>query len=98
MKLFDKFTVKKRYFVVKEKNMIEVMNMVQSALSAGYSTGGMNVGKSELVEESNLWSIHINLTGNQWRALLESCKGGNYQLVIKDNPDKMYFTKIEGSK
>ena len=94
MKLFDRFTVKNRNFVAKESNLIEVMKMFNAALFAGYYRGGMTVNKGEEHE----WLVQVNLSNYQWRALLEECKNKKYQLVIKDNPDKMYFAKMEGSK
>lgn len=98
LKVFDIFTIKRRYFVVEEKNMVEAMRMIQSALSTGYHKEGMNVGNCGWAEEANKWFIHVNLTNNQWQSLLGECKNKKYQLVIKENPNDMYFTKIEGSK
>ena len=95
--IFDRFTVKERHFIVEEKNMIEVMKMVQSAKSNGYYTGAMEVGNCGWAKEPNAWFIHTNLTKLQWGALLQDCKNKKYQIVIKE-PDNMYFTKIEGSK
>lgn len=97
IKLFDRFTIKRRQFIVKEKNMIEVLKMFQTALNNGYRTGGLSVGDCCCAEESDLWYIHTNLTDNQWRGLLEECKNKNYQLVIKNNPNVMYFTKVKES-
>lgn len=94
MKFFDRFTAKSHYFVVKENDLIEVMKMFSTALFAGYYKGGMNVGNLGDHE----WFIQVDLTNNQWRALLVECKNKKYQLVIKEDPDKMYFTKMEESK
>lgn len=93
-KFFDRFTAKSHYFIVKENNLIEVMKLFNTALFAGYYKGGMNV--SNLGEHE--WFIRVDLTKKQWQALLVECKNKNYQLVIKEEPDKMYFTKVEGSK
>lgn len=98
MKLFDVFTIKKRNFIVKEKDMIEVLNMIQSGKSEGYCTGQINVGNSGSTEGTDLWFIHVYLTDKQWKGLLIECKNKKYQLVIKENPNDMYFTKMEGSE
>lgn len=98
MNVFDRFTVKKRHFIVKENNMVETLKMIQSAKSEGYYAGGINVGNCGWAEEPDSWFAHVNLTNNQWKSLLEQCKANNYQLVIKENPEDMYFTKVEGSK
>lgn len=97
-KIFDRFTVKKRYFIVREGNMIEAMNMIKNATSNGYYTGSMSVGNCRWADESDLWFIHMYLTNKQWRILLGLCEANKYQLVIKNNPYDMYFTKIEESK
>ena len=94
MKIFDCFTVEERHFIVKEKNLIEVMKMIQLALSNGYRTGNMSVGNCGCAEESDVWFIHVSLTNNKWRMLLKECKDKKYQLVIKEDPNDMYFTKI----
>ena len=95
--LFDKFTVKRRYFIVKEKNMIEVLKMIQTALSDGVPTGCASVGNCGLAKEPELWFVHVDLTTNKWRTLLKECKNKHYQLVIKESPENMYFEKIKES-
>ena len=97
MKVFDVFTVKSYQFMVKENSMVEIMNMIQSAKSVGYRTDGMSVGDCGLAEETGHWYINTNLTTNQWCALLECCKNKKHQLVIKDDPNRMYFTKVKES-
>lgn len=97
IKIIDIFTVKRRCFIVKEKNLIEVMKMFSEAFHAGYRTDGMTVGNCGWAEETDSWYIHANLTNNQWRELLNKCKENNYRLVIKDNPDNMCFIKIKES-
>ena len=97
IKLFDRFTIKKRHFIVKEKDTIEVLKMIQSAKTEGYYAGCMNVGNCGWAEESDSWFIHVSLTDIQWKELLKECKDKKYQLVIKENPEDMYFVKIEGS-
>lgn len=97
LKIIDMFTIKRRCFIVKEKNLIDVLKMFQAAFHAGYHANDMSVGNCGWAEESDSWYIHTNLTNNQWRALLEGCKENNYRLVIKDNPDNMHFVKIKES-
>lgn len=94
MKVFDVFTAKSYHFITKEKDMVNAIKLVQSAKSAGYNTDDMSVGNCGLSDEPENWSIRVNLTVNQWCSFLEECKHKGYQLVIKDDPDKMYFTKI----
>ena len=89
MKLFDSFTGGSRDFIVKESDLIELMNMLDSALTASYFKGGITVRKAK----SNCWNIDAFLTKNQWRAFLVDCKSKKYHLVIKDEPNKMYFVK-----
>ena len=96
-KLFDKFTSKRRYFVVRESNMIEVFNMIKEALYSNDQHNNMSVGNCGWVDEPDKWFVHINLTNLQWRALLNKCKDKHYKLVIEDIPDRMCFTKIEES-
>ena len=97
LKLFDVFTIKKRQFIVKEKDMLEVLKMFQTALADGYRTGGLSVGDCGCAKETDLWYIHTSLTDNQWKGLLNGCKNNNYQLVIKNSPNVMYFTKVKES-
>ncbi len=94
IKLLDRFTIKRHYFVVKENDLIETMKMLNTALFNGYFKGGMNVKKGDEKE----WHIQVNLTKNQWEALLVECKNKKYQLVIKDDPDRMYFNKVKEVK
>ena len=94
IKILDAFTAKSHQFVVKENDMIKVMHMIQKAKYAGFRTDGMYVGDCGFGEELKCWIIHTNLTTNQWCALLEECKNEKYQLVIKDDPNNMYVTKI----
>ena len=75
--------------------MIEVMNMIQVAQYTGNRTLGMNVGQCDWGFEPNLWFIHVCLTNDQWSVLLCECKKKQYQLIVKDNPNEMYFTKRE---
>lgn len=95
MKLFDSFTSKKHDFMVKEKDMIEVMNMIQLTLNTGCRNSSMNIGRCDWGYDSNVWFIHVDLTDDQWNVLLNECKDKKYQLIVKDNPNEMYFTKIE---
>lgn len=102
LKIFDVFTSQRRYFIVKEDNLIEILKMVNEAQSGNpfskYYNNDMTIGNCRWVEEPELWFIHIYLTNNQWNKLLEECKNKNYKLVIKDKENRMYFEKQEGSK
>ena len=80
--LFDKFTSKRRDFMVKEDNMVEVLKM--------FPPTEMNIGHAG---ESDLWFVHADITDNQWCNLLEGCANKKYKLVIKDVPNRMYFEK-----
>lgn len=95
LKIFDVFTTKSYHFIVKEINMVEIMNMVHSAKSVSYDADIIFVGKCRMEDETNLWFIDTNLTTNQWCALLEECKKNKYTLIIKDDPNRMYFAKTE---
>jgi hypothetical protein len=100
-KLFDIFTAKRRYFIVKELDMNEVMKMIDESLIVGYfskyQSRGMTIGHCRWLKDPNLWYVHVDLTTKQWRKLLETCKEKKYNLVIKDVPDRMYFEKHEES-
>ena len=95
--LFDRFTSERRYFVVGEKHLIEVMKMIQTAWTTGSYTGGMTVGNCGWADEPISWYIHVNLTKKEWCALLKECESRKFQLVIKDVPNRMYFTKVKES-
>lgn len=101
LKVFDRFTAKRRYFVVKEKNLVEVMKMFDEAMFISYiskfHTNDMTVGNCRLVGEHDAWFVHVNLTNKQWLVLLKECKEKEYKLVIKDQADKMYFEKSKES-
>lgn len=96
-KIFDAFTAKSYQFMVKETSMVEVMNMIHSAKATNYHADGKYVGDCGIADETNHWFINTNLTSKQWYALLEECKIKKYQLVIKDDPSRMYFTKVKES-
>ena len=98
MKIFDKFVFQRRYFVVMESEMIEVVKMVQLALMDGYCRdSSMSIGNCGWANEPDAWFIHVTLSKHQWRTLLRECKNKKYQLVVKEEPDNMYFTKLEES-
>lgn len=88
-KLFDRFTGERRQFIVKENDLVEVMNMLNTSILTGCKRSDIAVNKRE---EAG-WFINTDLTKNQWRGLLIECKNKKYQLVIKDDPDRMYFIK-----
>ena len=95
IKILDIFTIKSRHFVVKENDMIEVMRLIDAAQDVGYYTDRMSVGNCRCADDLTLWYIEIRLTTNQWCSLLEKCKKKGYILVIKEDPESMYFTKTE---
>lgn len=95
IKLFDGLTVKRRYFMVEDGDMIEVLNMIQSALSVSKPVKVISIGGYRSVDERNLWSVCAVLTSRQWRTLLQECKDKHYKLVIKDIPNRMYFERVK---
>ena len=95
IKIIDVFTRKSRHFIVKEMNMVEVMTMIDLAKGAGYDMDDMSVSNCNFTDKPGYWFINIKLTKNQWGTLLKECKEKQYHLVIKDDPDRMYFTKIK---
>lgn len=97
IRIFDSFTSKEYDFIVEEKDMVEMMKMIRTSKSIGCRTDMIFVGNSKSDEESNHWFINTNLTTNQWCEFLKQCEERKYQLVIKDDPNRMYFTKVKGS-
>lgn len=91
---FDKFTGKERCFIMKEEQLLEIIKMIDVALGDKYFTQGMKVNNCRKANEPDLWSIDVDLTNNQWQTLLSKCKEKKYMLIIKDDPDRMYFKKI----
>lgn len=97
LRIFDVFTSKEYNFIVEEKNVVEMMKMIRAAKTTDCHTDMVFVGESKSGEGSDHWFLNTNLTTNQWCTFLEECKSKGYQLVIKDDPNRMYFTKAKGS-
>lgn len=97
IKIFNSFTTSKHQFIVREDNMIEVMNMIQLAIRTGCNMVSMQIRECDWVLDSGSWTIRVELTNDQWNVLLCECKKKNYQLMVKDNPNEMYFTKRKES-
>lgn len=95
IKILDVFTVKSYHFIVDESDIIKLMKIIDVAQDTSYYTAAMSVGNCRRDDKLTLWYIDVNLTTNQWCALLEKCKKNKYVLVIKDDPGSMYFTKTE---
>ena len=95
IKLFNNFTTKKHDFIVKEENLIEVMKMIQLTLCIGSSIERMSLEQCDYNIGDGSWSIRVNLNEDQWHVLLCECKKSNYQLLVKSNPNQMYFYKKE---
>lgn len=93
IKLFDVFTVRNRHFIVEERDLIKLMTMIHNARQTSYYKDFMSVGNCAWADEPKSWFVSINLTTNQWCDLLKQCIDNKYQFVIKEHPDRMYFTK-----
>lgn len=46
-------------------------------------------------KDDNEMEIRVSLTDNEWTDLLNLCKINDYKLVIKNDKNKMYFTKVK---
>jgi len=97
LKVFDRLTIKKHCFVVRKEDLIEIMSMIQRSIFTNYFTESMAVRNGGKDVETDNWIINVNLTNLQWKAMLQECKEKKYQLIIKDDPDKKYFTKVKES-
>lgn len=98
----DRFTLKEYVFEIDEKNILEGWDMIMKSIR------DIGIIKSKMFdrdlvirvseyEGSNIISyrISVNLSNIEWNSLLKSCKQHKYQLLIKEDRDVMYFTKIE---
>lgn len=98
----DKFTMKGLEFTVDQNNSDEVINMIY------HSIDNTNILKPkkynrELIltvcdyNDDNIlmYKIKVELSDREWCNLLKQCKDKSYQLIIKQNHDEMYFSKIE---
>ena len=100
--LFDCLTGKDYSFVVKEFNLLEVLKMIHISkpnriLSDGFISIKNKSIEVENNEECYVEKISTRLTNKEWDNLLHLCVKQNYKLIVKDEPDVMYFTKVEES-
>ncbi len=104
--IFDGLTKKDYHFVVKEFNLIEVIKMMHTAISNqnyifGLGSSPMTILNNgiEVVENQECYieRLNVNLTTKGWNTLIDLCRKQNYKLVVKNEPNVMYFTKTEES-
>lgn len=98
----DRFTLKEYVFEIDEKNILEGWDMIMESIR------DIGIIKSKMFdrdlvirvseyEGSNIisYKISVNLSNIEWNSLLKNCRKHKYQLLIKEDKDVMYFTKIE---
>ena len=89
MNIIDKFTSSEKSFVVKEEDLISVLQMfrmleIDKLDLSGYQFSGKH----------DLWLIEIEITKKQWVTILKYCVDNKYRLVVKDKNEVMYVERV----
>lgn len=97
--LCDRATQKSFKFVVTKKDVNEIIDLIQKSTQHNKMFNKEDVISTDLTlnmfvkDGLTNYNVSTSLTNKEWTNLLRECEQHNYQLLIKDEQDTMYFTK-----